>query len=199
MLVKILFLIITYFICSISFGLILTKIFTNQNLRELGSKNIGATNVSRVAGKKLGIATLILDGLKGAIMVIIARFSFDHSGNHNIFLTLVALVAVLGHSYSFYLKFNGGKGVATAIAVILAINPLVGIFTMLIWLLSFFIYSTSSIASLSSMLLAIFFGLYASAPIEQIFLFIALFALITIRHKENIDRLMKGEEKKIEL
>jgi glycerol-3-phosphate acyltransferase PlsY len=196
---KFLFLLATYLVCSVPFGLVLTKIFTKQDLRELGSKNIGATNVSRVAGKKLGLITLILDGLKGAIMVIIARFAFANSSHSDMFLTLVALVAVLGHCYSLYLKFNGGKGVATAIAVTLAINPLVGIFTILIWLLAFLIYRISSISSLCSTLLAIAFGLYAKAPIEQILLFIALFALITIRHKENIDRLIKGEEKKVEL
>ncbi len=196
---KFLFLIATYLICSIPFGLVLTKFVTKQDLRDLGSKNIGATNVSRVAGKKLGLITLILDGLKGAIMVIIAHFAFDDSSHPDMFIMLVALVAVLGHCYSLYLKFNGGKGVATAIAVMLAINPLVGIFTILIWILSFLIYRISSIASLCSTLLAIAFGLYANAPIEQIFLFIALFALIAFRHKENIDRLIKGEERKMEL
>ncbi len=108
---KFLFLIATYLICSIPFGLVLTKFVTKQDLRDLGSKNIGATNVSRVAGKKLGLITLILDGLKGAIMVIIAHFAFDDSSHPDMFIMLVALVAVLGHCYSLYLKFNGGKGV----------------------------------------------------------------------------------------
>jgi glycerol-3-phosphate acyltransferase PlsY len=196
---KFLFLVVTYLICSIPFGLVLTKFVTKQNLRELGSKNIGATNVSRVAGKKLGLITLILDGLKGAIMVIIAHFAFADSNYPDMFVMFVALVAVLGHCYSLYLKFNGGKGVATTIAVMLAVNPLVGIFTILIWLLSFLIYRISSIASLCSTLLAIAFGLYAKAPVEQILLFITLFTLIAFRHKENIDRLIKGKEKKMEL
>ncbi len=197
MIFQFLFLVATYLICSIPFGLILTKIFTTQDLRELGSKNIGATNVSRVAGKKLGLITLILDGIKGLVMAIIARFIFDH--NNDLFLALVALIAVLGHVYSIYLRFKGGKGVATAIGVLVAINPLVGVFAILIWLLVFAIYGISSIASLSSMLLAIAFGLYYQAGIAQILLFIALFILIAFRHQENIKRLLNGDEKKIKL
>lgn len=193
---EILFLVFTYFIASIPFGLVISKIYAGKDIRESGSGNIGATNVTRVLGKKLGITTLILDGLKGAIMVILARFLFVEANFLNIYLILVGTVAVLGHIFPIYLKFKGGKGVATALAVLLAINPLIGLFGIGAWVVIFAFSKTSSIASLASLTIATGFALYSQALVEEILFCISLTTLIFIRHKENIVRLLKGEESK---
>ena len=192
---QILYLIATYLISAIPFGLVIAKIFAKKDIRELGSKNIGATNVARVVGKKLGFVTLILDGLKGAIMVIIARFSFSEVGNLNLFLVLISAIAVLGHIYPIYLRFKGGKGVATTIAVLFAIDLKLGGFVTLFWILTFAIFRISSVSSLTAIFSSILVTYYFEAPVEQIILCCVLFAVVLVRHKENIARLISGEEK----
>ncbi len=192
-----LFLVLTYLISSIPFGLVLAKVFAKTDIRELGSKNIGATNVTRILGKKLGFFTLILDGLKGALMVIIARFSFYDFNDLHLFLVLVAAVAVLGHIYPIYLNFKGGKGVATAIAVIFALDPSIGFLMICFWILSFSLFKISSISSLIAIFSSIILSWSYESPISQIIFCWFLFFLILIRHKENIVRLLTGEEKKL--
>ncbi len=195
MFLQIIFLIVTYAISAIPFGLLLTKIFLKKDIREFGSKNIGATNVTRVAGKKLGLATLILDGAKGAIMVIIARFIFAESSNLHLFLVLVSLVAVLGHIYPIYLNFKGGKGVATTIAVLYALDFKLGFLVTAVWIISFVVFRISSVSSLAAVASSIFLSKYCEAPIEQIIFCVVLFVIIAFKHKENIVRLLNGEEK----
>ncbi|MBU6140823.1 MAG: glycerol-3-phosphate 1-O-acyltransferase PlsY [Proteobacteria bacterium] len=191
-----LFLILTYFVAAIPFGLVLTKIFAKKDVREFGSGNIGATNVVRVAGKKIGLLTLVLDGLKGAIMVVIARFAFfDVSGLH-IFLVLVGAVSVLAHIYPIYLNFKGGKGVATTLAVLLALDPNIGLFVILIWAITFAIFRTSSISSITAIFSSIILSICYGTSFSQILFCVLLFALILYRHKENLLRLKSGEEKK---
>ena len=192
-----LFLALTYFISSIPFGLILTKSIAHTDIRQSGSGNIGATNVARIAGKKLGLITLILDALKGALMVIIARFEFYSMGNLHLFLVLVSLVAVLGHIFPLYLDFKGGKGVATTIAVLLTLDPSVGFLMIMFWIMTFVTLRISSIASLVAIASSVALSIHYEAPHSQIALCIFLFILIAIRHKENIIRLLLGEEKKI--
>lgn len=194
---QILFLVLTYLIAAIPFGLVLAKIFAKTDIRKLGSKNIGATNVARVVGKKIGFATLVLDGLKGAIMIIIARFSFFAVSDLHLFLGLVAVFAVIGHVYPIYLSFKGGKGVATTIAVLLALDPLVGVSVLCVWIIIFCLFRTSSVSSLIATFSSIFLSLLLSAPISQIVVCSFLFLIILIRHKENISRLLAGEEKKL--
>jgi len=190
-----LFLGLTYAIAAIPFGLVLAKIFAKKDIREFGSKNIGATNVARVIGKKLGFATLILDGLKGAIMVIIARFTFHDIQNLHLFLVLVAAVAVLGHVYPIYLNFKGGKGVATAIAVLFALDVSVGFLVICFWILSFSLFRISSISSIIAIFSSIIISTSFGAPGSQIAFCWFLSLLILVRHKENIIRLITGEEK----
>lgn len=192
-----LFLLITYFIASIPFGLVLTKIFAKTDIRQLGSKNIGATNVARVVGKKIGFVTLILDGLKGAIMIIIARFSFSGISDLHLFMVLVAGVSVIGHIYPIYLKFKGGKGVATTAAVLLVLDPSVGALVLCCWIIVFALFRISSLSSLVAIFASIILSILLSAPTSQIILCIFLTILIFIRHKENISRLISGEEKKL--
>jgi len=194
---QLLFLGLTYAIAAIPFGLVLAKIFAKKDIREFGSKNIGATNVARVIGKKLGFATLILDGLKGAIMVIIARFTFYELQNLHLFLVLVATVAVLGHVYPIYLNFKGGKGVATAIAVLFALNVSIGFLVICFWILSFCLFRISSISSIIAIFSSIIISTSLGAPGSQIAFCWFLFLLILVRHKENIVRLITGEEKKL--
>ncbi len=193
----IIFLIVTYFVAAIPFGLVLTKYFLKKDVRESGSGNIGATNVTRVAGKKLGALTLLLDGLKGMLMVIIGRFLFQSVDNLHLFLALVSLVAVLGHIYPIYLNYKGGKGVATAIAVLLALDPAVGFLTIVFWIMSFLMFRISAVASLIAILSSIILSYHYEAPFSQIALCIILSIIIIIRHKENIMRLILGEENKM--
>ncbi len=192
-----LFLVITYAIAAIPFGLVLAKVFANKDIREHGSKNIGATNVTRVLGKKLGFATLILDGFKGAIMVIIARFSFYDVQNLHLFLVLVSAFAVVGHIYPIYLNFKGGKGVATAIATMFALDSTVGFLMVCFWILSFCLFRISSISSLLAIFSATILSSAYEAPTSQIIFCWFIFLLILYRHKENLGRLIVGEEKKI--
>lgn len=194
MLHQLLFLALTYAIAAIPFGLVLAKLFAKTDIRELGSKNIGATNVARVVGKKLGFLTLILDGSKGAVMVVIARFNFVEVDNLHLFLALVALVSVIGHVFPVYLRFKGGKGVATTIAVILALDFKVGFLIIIFWIMSFCVLRISSVSSLLAIGSSIVLSYNYDAPTEQIILCWILFVIVLIRHKENIKRLLLGEE-----
>ncbi len=193
---QLLFLILTYLIAAIPFGLVLTKIFVKKDVREFGSGNIGATNVVRVAGKKIGLLTLILDGFKGAIMVVIARFTFADASGLHIFLVLVGMVAVIAHVYPIYLNFKGGKGVATTLAVLLAIDLNIGLSVIGIWALTFAISRTSSISSIAAIFSSIILSICYETSISQILFCIFLFTLILYRHKENLERLIAGKEKK---
>jgi glycerol-3-phosphate acyltransferase PlsY len=189
------FLLLTYAVAAIPFGLVLAKIFGKIDIREKGSKNIGATNVARVLGRKLGFLTLMLDGLKGAIMVIIARFTFGEVEGLHIFLVMVSAVAVIGHVYPIYLQFKGGKGVATALAVLFALDFGVGILATSFWIMTFCLFRISSISSLVAIFSSIIISSHFDAPASQILLCWFLSVLILVKHKENIIRLLTGEEK----
>jgi glycerol-3-phosphate acyltransferase PlsY len=194
---QILFLVLTYFIAAIPFGLVLSQVFAGKDIRKYGSKNIGATNVARVVGKKLGFFTLVLDGLKGAFMIIAARFAFYDSSNLHLFLSLVGAVAVIGHVYPIYLDYKGGKGVATTIAVLLALDFTVGFLVICFWIMSFCLFRISSVASMVAIFSSIILSSTYGAPVSQIIFCTLLFFLIVVRHKENIARLLMGEEKKL--
>lgn len=197
--ILILFWIVTYLIGSIPFGLVLAKIFGQTDIRNHGSKNIGATNVTRVLGKKLGLATLILDALKGATMVVIAQISF---GNYSAeilerIMAITALIAVIGHIFPIYLKFKGGKGVATTIAVILAINPILGAICIFTWIATFFATRISAVSSLTATISIAIISFFSKSDISQPLVLTFLAILILIRHKENLIRLKNGQEHKI--
>lgn len=194
---QLIYLVLTYFIAAIPFGLVLTKTFAGKDIREHGSKNIGATNVTRIAGKKLGFFTLILDGLKGAIMLMIARFAFYESSFLHLFLVLVAATAVVGHIYPIYLNYKGGKGVATSIATLLALDFTVGFLVICFWIMFFMLWRISAIASMIAIFSSIILSWAYNAPASQIIFCVFLFILIVIRHKENIARMLMGEEKKM--
>lgn len=187
-----LFLILAYLIGSIPFGLLLTKIFLKEDIRAIGSGNIGATNVLRTGKKGLALATLLLDGGKGALAI----YLFYILGKADIVSScLVGFFAILGHCFPVWLKFKGGKGVATAIGVLLAAVPMAGLAACAVWLAVFFLTRISSASALSALAAApvVTYMLYGSIP-AVIVLLIA--ALVFWRHKDNIRRLMKGEEPK---
>lgn len=181
---------LSYLLGSIPFGLLLTRYFKNINIREYGSGNIGATNVVRVAGKKLGLITLILDGLKGVTMVLVSRYVFEAS---EMVVVLCAMAAVIGHVFPVWLKFKGGKGVATTLITLIAVNWILGLFTGVVWLLTFFMFRISSLSAIVSILAASYLSTYME-PEEMTIMMAFLCVLILIRHRTNIVRLIKGKE-----
>jgi glycerol-3-phosphate acyltransferase PlsY len=189
-----------YLLGSIPFGLVLTKAAGLGDIRSIGSGNIGATNVLRTGNKGLALATLLLDGGKGAIAVLIAGL-FDP-----MLAVLAGGAAMLGHNYPVWLGFKGGKGVATALGTLLAIAWPVGALCCLIWLVTALLFRYSSLASLTSVAAApvlalalsgvpILGAVRADLPRAALALFIAV--LVFIRHDGNIRRLLRGEEPKI--
>lgn len=191
-----LFLVFAYLVSSIPFGFYLAKKYAKIDIREHGSKNIGATNVMRLAGKKLAFFTLLLDGFKGALMIIVARFMFYDVNNLHLYLVIIGGVCVLGHVYSVYLNFKGGKGVATAIAVMLALDFAVGMLAICFWIMAFCALRISSVSSLVAIFSTVVLSSVYGAPTSQILFCLMLFILVFVRHRENILRLMTGEENK---
>ena len=181
---------ISYLIGSIPFGLILTKLSGAGDLRAIGSGNIGATNVLRTGRKSLALATLLLDGLKGALPVWIGGiFGPDMA-------VVAGLGAVVGHCFPVWLKFNGGKGVATAAGVILSMTPLAGLLALVIFLvivaLTRYVSLGSVLAAISAAPIAFLLGHHQPA---ELFLLIAL--IIIVKHQANIRRLLRREESKV--
>lgn len=180
-----------YLLGSIPFGLALCLMAGYGDIRKIGSGNIGATNVLRTGNKPLALATLILDSSKGAIAVGLAALLFD---KHAMFGA--ALGAVLGHNFPIWLKFRGGKGVATTLGVILALTWPVGLATCLTWFASATFFRMSSLAALIAMACAPVYALYFGY--EPMFhLLLTLTILVYIRHQANIRRIFANTEPKI--
>ena len=184
--------IIAYLAGSIPFGLILVNITGAGNLREIGSGNIGATNVLRTGHKKIAIATLVLDCSKGGVTVIVAQ-------SHGLDLAVIAGVcSVVGHIFPIWLKFRGGKGVATVLGVLLAIAWQVGLTAVATWLIIAAIFRYSSLAAILALTLSTVYAWYL--PDTNVSIMTTLIAGLSIlRHKENMWRLIKGNESKIKL
>ena len=179
-----------YVLGSIPFGLLVTKIAGLGDIRQIGSGNIGATNVLRTGRKDLALATLLLDGGKGAVAVLIARLVSED-------LTVIAGgAAILGHLFPVWLKFKGGKGVATTLGMLIGANWMVGIGACLVWLAMAVLFRYSSLSALIAVASAPFLALWLGTHPQA---WLAAFAavLVWIRHHENIRRLLKGEEPKI--
>ena len=182
----------SYFLGSIPFGLIITKIFLNQDIRNVGSGNIGTTNVLRTGKKSLAIATLIFDILKGYLSVIITLKYF------NDLIYFSALICFIGHIFPIWLKFKGGKGIATYLGIIIALSFKLGIIFTVTWLLISFIFRYSSLASMIAALTVFAFSIILNNNTLSIFLFIT-FIIILYTHRENIVRLKDSKETKIKL
>ena len=182
----------SYFLGSIPFGLIITKIFLNQDIRNVGSGNIGTTNVLRTGNKSLAIATLIFDILKGYVSVVVTLKYF------NDLVYFSALICFIGHIFPVWLKFKGGKGVATYLGIILALSFNFGIIFGITWLLISFIFKYSSLASMIGALIVFAYSTILDNTTLSIFLFIS-FIIILYTHRENIVRLKDSKETKIKL
>ncbi len=185
--------ILAYFIGSLSAAIISCKLMGKVDPRSVGSKNPGATNVLRYAGKKAAIITLFGDMLKGLIPVAIGHYM----GLDWAWLALIGIAAFLGHLYPAYYDFKGGKGVATAFGVYLGLQPILGIVVLLTWLISALIFNISSLSALIATLLApvYFYWVTGSLPLFLGLLFITL--MIYWRHRSNIIELIDGTEDKI--
>ena len=180
--------VISYFLGSIPFGLIFTKLFLKKDIREIGSGNIGATNVLRSGNKLIGYLTLVLDILKAIIPVIYIKL------NHPELIYISSLSVFLGHVFPLWLKFKGGKGVATYVGILFSINLIYGFIFCISWLLTFFLSKYSSLSSLiASLIVPVYLFLVNG---EQIIFYIILFVLIFYTHRENIKRLKNKEESK---
>ena len=180
-----------YLLGSIPFGVLVTRAMGLGDLRQIGSGNIGATNVLRTGNKGAALATLLLDGGKGAVAVLLARWFLAEDAAQ-----VAGLAAFLGHLYPVWLGFKGGKGVATFIGVLLALNWLVGVAVCLTWLLGAVVTRTSSVAALVA---AAASGLFVLALTDGSLLILALILtlLIYVRHAENLKRIKAGTEPKI--
>lgn len=184
--------IVAYLVGSIPNALWIGKVFKGLDVRNYGSGNVGATNASRVLGWKLGVLVLSLDVLKGAVFVYIAKLiNLD-----DIYLVLVSLAPILGHSYSIYLKFKGGKAVATSLGVFTVLVPKVILVLLVIFLITVFLTQYVSVASITvALLLPIFTFILYNNIIYTIFsLIIGL--LVVCKHKSNIINLINGKEDK---
>ena len=199
--------IICYLTGSIPFGLILTKLFDNNDLRNIGSGNIGATNVLRTGNKTLALLTLILDLSKSFIPLFIFFKLYPHPIINDffnliivdkIFLILVfGYFFVLGHCFPIWLKFKGGKGIATSLGVILSIDFFIGLCLLTIWILVFLIFKISSLSALISSTSFPILIFFKYEKVNLLYLSILLTIFVFFTHRANIIRLLKKEEKKI--
>ena len=172
--------VISYLAGSIPFGLILTKIFLNKDIRKIGSGNIGATNALRTGNKFIGYTTLMLDVLKAVIPVLYVKFSYPE------FIFISALSAFLGHVFPIWLRFKGGKGVATYLGILFSINFTLGLVFGVCWLITFFISKFSSLASLIGSLSIPIYVLFLDQKGNAIF-FGIMFILIFFTHREILN------------
>ena len=184
--------IISYLMGSVPFGFILTKIFLKKDIREIGSGNIGATNVLRTGNKTIGYSTLVLDILKAVAPVIYVKIFYQD------FLYIASLCAFLGHVFPIWLKFKGGKGVATYVGILFAINIYFGIIFTVCWFVTFFISKYSSLSSLVGAA-SIPIYLLILTQFDQGIFFTIMFVLIFFTHRENIKRLKNKEETKTKI
>ena len=179
---------ISYLFGSIPFGYLFTKILLKKDIRNVGSGNIGATNVLRTGNKSLGYLTLILDIAKAVVPVIYIKFNYPD------LVYISALCAFLGHLFPIWLKFKGGKGVATFVGILISINIYYALIFGTVWILTFLI---SKYSSLSSLFASISIPIYLLIIDKgNIIFFIIMFVLIFYTHRENIKRLINKEESK---
>lgn len=189
-------LLVAYLLGSIPFGLLLAKLFGNADVRKTGSGNIGAANVARVAGPLAGILTLVLDNAKGTAAVLLAaRFTHESAA----WMMVAALAALVGHCFSVWLKFKGGKGVATALGVFLALCTPAALAALLLFALvaaSWRYVSLGSISAAAAMPLLMYFlwAPHHAPPLIITFGSLAATLLVVYQHRANIQRLVRGEE-----
>ncbi len=186
-----------YLLGSISFAVVVSKLYRLDDPRTYGSKNPGATNVLRTGNKAAAALTLFGDAFKGWLAVFLAQtfgaqFGIDTGG-----IALVAIAVFAGHIWPLYTKFAGGKGVATALGVLLGLSPWLGLAALATWLVVAFLFRSSSLSALAAALLApLYYGLFFGVD-PKMFAVVAMSALLIWRHSSNIGNLLKGKESKI--
>ena len=183
--------VISYLFGSIPFGLLLTKLFLKKDIRNIGSGNIGATNVLRSGNKLIGYSTLFLDILKAILPVIYVKYNYPD------FIYISSLSVFLGHVFPIWLKFNGGKGVATYLGILFGINLMYGLVFGLTWIIIFVFSKYSSLSSLIGTLSIPVYLFITNG--NQIIFFVIMFVLIFYTHRENIKRLKNKEENKTKI
>ena len=182
----------SYLMGSIPFGLILTKLFLNKDIRDIGSGNIGATNALRTGNKLIGYSTLVLDIAKAIIPVIFVKINYPD------LIYIASLCAFLGHVFPVWLKFKGGKGVATYVGILFSINFLLGIIFATSWGIIFLMFRYSSLSSIiGSISIPIY--ILITDQINNAIFFSIMFVLIFFTHRENIKRLKNKEESKTKI
>ena len=182
----------SYLMGSVPFGLILTKIFLKKDIREIGSGNIGATNALRSGNKLIGYSTLILDIAKAIIPVIYVKINYPD------LIYIASLCAFLGHVFPIWLKFKGGKGVATYVGILFSINIILGLIFVMSWAFIFLLFRYSSLSSIIGSLSVPIYILITGQINDTIF-FATMFILIFFTHRENIKRLKNKEESKTKI
>ena len=182
----------SYLMGSIPFGFILTKVFLKKDIREIGSGNIGATNALRTGNKLVGYTTLILDIVKAVIPVIYVKINFPE------LIYITSLCTFLGHVFPIWLKFKGGKGVATYVGILFSLNILLGIIFVASWGVFFLIFKYSSLSSIMATLIIPIY-LFIIGETNSVIFFTIMFVLIFFTHRENIKRLKNKEETKTKI
>lgn len=183
-----------YIIGSIPFGLVITRLAGLGDIRKIGSGNIGATNVLRTGRKDLALLTLICDIGKAALIAFIFQSLYQSQT-----IGLIAGVcAVIGHNFPVWLKFKGGKGVASTLGLLLAMTPMVGLLTALTWLITAFVFRYSSLSALTALTLAPIYAFFIETNKAVAGTYLLLTILSFYRHRSNIKRLINGEESKIQ-
>ena len=176
---------------SIPFGFILTKIFLKEDIRHIGSGNIGATNALRTGNKSIGYGTLFFDVIKAVIPVIIVKLNYPD------YIFIASLCVFLGHVFPIWLKFKGGKGVATYVGILFSINLTIGFVFIGVWFFTFLISKYSSLSSLfGSLSVPIYLFFFTS---QNLVFFLIMFILIFYTHRENVKRLKNKEESKTKI
>ena len=184
--------IISYLMGSIPFGFLLTKIFLKKDIRKIGSGNIGATNALRTGNKILGYSTLSLDILKAIIPILLINFYFPE------YIFVSSLSVFLGHIFPVWLRFKGGKGVATYVGILFCLNFMLGIIFVVIWFLIYLIFKFSSLSSLIASLIIPIYQFYYVDD-KNYYFYIIMFILIFFTHRENIKRLINKTESKTKI
>lgn len=183
-----------YLLGSIPFGYIAGKLFKKIDIRELGSGNIGATNVFRILGPSLASLVLIGDIGKGIFSIYLVQyFNIDNL----LILTIAGLAVICGHDWSLFLGFKGGKGIATTFGVIFALNPIISILAIVVWVVVMIITRYASLSSILAMISIMIFTILFKQSYEYILFSAIIIVLSIFKHKENIKRLRSGNEKKI--
>ena len=182
----------SYLLGSIPFGYILTRIFLKKDIRKIGSGNIGATNALRTGNKIIGYSTLCFDILKAVIPVVYVKMY------HSEYIFITSLCVFLGHLFPVWLKFKGGKGVATYVGILCSLDIFLGIFFGIIWIITFLISKYSSLSSIFACLsIPIFNFLFLDST--NIFFFVIMLVLVIFTHRENIKRLLNHTESKTKI